>query len=1137
MRARTLVLVSFIFFSLSAFLGVFFSAFTSFAHAAVIVPIGGGPPPPATIDITSDTHWTIAESPHVIEADTVVATGTTLTIDPGVIVKFEPGTGLSVAGVLHANGTEVSPVYFTAISDDIGGDTNNDGTSTLPSSGSWARIFFGPGAEGSFSYSTVRYAGEWESGLTMLAGVYNDGATLSLDHVNITDDTDDGLVQTNNGTTTASNIKVSGNLTYGVYADSGAMTIDDSTITNNGMGIEAVNALSTPTVSVARTKIFNNTSGIISFGASLSVTNSSIHDNTVSGLRNSKSGLIDAESNWWGDASGPTTPQNQGGTGDAIHYGIVGTGDGSDPTDAVSFRPWLTSDPFAPPPIPKYDNVLFLPGIEGSRLYEGAGCGGTAVEKLWEPDSLGWDSKLQELGLDASGNSVCSDIYTKPGDIVDSVYQSFENEMNGLVASGTIAAWEPVAYDWRLSLPDLLTKGAERGGKIYYGEATSTPYIEQELRRLAASSKTGKVTIIAHSNGGLVAKALLNKLGADAANLVDKVILVAVPQSGAPAAVGSLLVGYDSGIQRFGVPIVDNVTARTFTQNAPMTYHLLPSEDYLESTAPDTAHRVVSFEGSAYAKEIAAYGTSIANRASLDDFLLAKEGGRTQAADADLWSAKIANTTLVDYANSQHATLDYWTPPAGVSVDEVAGWGIDTVAGIDFYTASWLDMLLATPRRAYRPVFTEDGDGTVTIPSALQMNGADVKRYWVDLAKVNNIPGTQIEYKHPNILELPSLQDLIKNLLENSTSTLPSYIQDIRPAPLDSTKKLTYFLHSPLTLQIADASGDVTGIGADGTVSENIPGSSYGEFGEVKYVTVPEGNTYQLTMHGLASGTFSLDMQERTGDAITASSTIAGVPTTASTTVTMAVSADVSIQSPMTIDENGDGMIDTTITPRLGQTVVFDDVPPELQVTFSTTTRAIVWSATDNSGYAVITSTTSPIRSTLEGNPKRNDRNVDEDEKGSRDIAERDEEHRDPLVTTVTARDAAGNTTALTYAQTPTPASQSARDAIILRSIAYNGATTTLAGAGVSYSAVFNKHKNGLEAFVANLHTASSTVMATYERRKNETIIMTYPVPRPNRGRSDSLNHYNDMIPKRQVLPGLVVPYMETEKGSLLIIY
>jgi pimeloyl-ACP methyl ester carboxylesterase len=49
-------------------------------------------------------------------------------------------------------------------------------------------------------------------------------------------------------------------------------------------------------------------------------------------------------------------------------------------------------------------------------------------------------------------------------------------------------------------------------GKIYYrgtNAATSTPYIIQELRRLAATSKTGKVTIIAHSNGGLLAKALL----------------------------------------------------------------------------------------------------------------------------------------------------------------------------------------------------------------------------------------------------------------------------------------------------------------------------------------------------------------------------------------------------------------------------------------------------------------------------------------------------------------------------------------------------------------------------------------------------------------------------------------------------
>ena len=105
------------------------------------------------------------------------------------------------------------------------------------------------------------------------------------------------------------------------------------------------------------------------------------------------------------------------------------------------------------------------------------------------------------------------------------------------------------------SLDDLLTKGIELNSRIYYATttATSTPYIEQTLRGLAATSKTGKVSIVAHSNGGLVTKALLNKLGSEAASLVDK-IHSGRATSGAPEALGVALVGHNAGIYKFGFP-------------------------------------------------------------------------------------------------------------------------------------------------------------------------------------------------------------------------------------------------------------------------------------------------------------------------------------------------------------------------------------------------------------------------------------------------------------------------------------------------------------------------------------------------------------------------------------------------------
>lgn len=628
--------------------------------------------------------------------------------------------------------------------------------------------------------------------------------------------------------------------------------------------------------------------------------------------------------------------------------------------------PWATKDGWKNPPPPPPSNVLFLPGIEGSRLYEGTSCGNDAEEKLWDPldDSVirmlrgAGDAKVKRLTLDGTGRSICSDIYAKEGDVMDSVhgsniYQSFIEEMNGLKQNGTITDWEPVAYDWRLSLDDLLSNGAERDGKIYYEEASSTPYIEQSLRSLSATSRSGKVTIVAHSNGGLIAKALLNKLGdTEAAKLVDRVIMVGVPQSGAPADIGAMLVGYDAGIYTYGFPIVSNAAARALVQNSPMGYHLLPSTTYLESVASDVAHPVIHFSGSAYATEINAYGSSITDGATLDDFLLAKEGGRIKPKAGDVNSAEILNPALINYANSMHATLDAWAPPSGIELDQVTGWGVDTVAGVDFYTASTSVLSFLGSKSRYRPTFIEDGDGTVPVPSALMTaSSTNVKRYWIDLNLYYKT--TQIKRKHGDIFEIPSLEDFIKNIIQNGTSTVPAYISASQPPSIVANKKLAFFLHaapahntatttdpvkSPVKVRMRakQPSGRISGLQEDDSTIEDIPNSTYGEFGDTQYLILPGDSPYELSISGQESewtsggsggATFTLDIQESTDEVVTSSTSIADVPVTASTTAVLSIPEEgMGTSTPLVVDENGDGEDDITITPVVGETVNYE--PP-----------------------------------------------------------------------------------------------------------------------------------------------------------------------------------------------------------------
>jgi hypothetical protein len=190
----------------------------------------------------------------------------------------------------------------------------------------------------------------------------------------------------------------------------------------------------------------------------------------------------------------------------------------------------------------------------------------------------------------------------------------------------------------------------------------------------------------------------------------------------------------------------------------------------------------------------------------------------------------------------------------------------------------------------------------------------NVKRFWLDLNKGKKNHGT--------IFALAGLQSFIKEIINN---LVPAEELLSNTAPIsDSDRKLIFILHSPLSLELTDGAGDFTGLNNDESVSEEIPGSQYGEFGEVKFVIAPEGPDYSLTMHGQAAGTFSLDVQEMDGDTVTQTDTVANVPTTAETVATLAISE--STTSSLIVDEDGDGTADITLPFIADETVSYE--PP-----------------------------------------------------------------------------------------------------------------------------------------------------------------------------------------------------------------
>ncbi len=112
-------------------------------------------------NIVGTDTWTLAGSPYWVRDDVTVQAGATLTIEAGVVVKFDPNVDVFVnsTGSLQVLGNAPVPqnVRFTSILDDsLNGDTG--GVTGTPGANNWPGIDFRDGSTGQISNASIRYA-------------------------------------------------------------------------------------------------------------------------------------------------------------------------------------------------------------------------------------------------------------------------------------------------------------------------------------------------------------------------------------------------------------------------------------------------------------------------------------------------------------------------------------------------------------------------------------------------------------------------------------------------------------------------------------------------------------------------------------------------------------------------------------------------------------------------------------------------------------------------------------------------------------------------------------------------------------------------------------------------------------------
>ncbi len=674
---------------------------------------------------------------------------------------------------------------------------------------------------------------------------------------------------------------------------------------------------------------------------SLDISGSVIADNSRYSIDDLSTSTAHASVDWWGSPDGPIT------SGANKVKGLV------------EYAPWLLTEPPFDPDSGKVccSSILFLPGIEGTAIYRPEsllfGMGAT-TNTLWPPNR---NDDARKLFLNSTGSSTDRSIYS--GDPIGSVffglyhvYGGFMGFLDGLVKKGTVNEWKSFGYDWRKPIAEVVA-GPEN-------KATTTDYLIKDVLDMASRSKTGKVTIVAHSNGGLVAKYLVKALfDMGKSELIDSVISVAVPYVGTPQAIASILHG-DAQSIAYGL-ILNQSVARQLGENMASAYSLLPSAAYFSKVfTPTIAFASTNITG----LDDGSYPLNINSASQQSAFIIDSSRVRVNP-DPSLTSLPIiGNKMLTTAADALHAIIDPFSWPDAIARFAIIGWNADTVKTVSYGNETdckeTQSFTICSPTPEYQATTTTMGDGTVVAQSAAYEAGKAVS---VDLKEISNDEHSDIV--HANIMESSTTQNLIENMIRNNQQAAvsfalppgtawgePDYSKD------GSQNELVVSTHSPVELNVYDSKGNHTGtIAPPPDVEEGlytffetkIPGSTYkqrqnNDNDTDSYIKLPDdGGKYSIVVKGTGVGTFDLDIDRQSSGAVIGHAEYDSIPvnplTVASTTIqlvpaqSLPVNATSSINSiiasstqPLLVDMNGDGSVDIRATSTQKNTGVFDSI-------------------------------------------------------------------------------------------------------------------------------------------------------------------------------------------------------------------
>lgn len=471
--------------------------------------------------ITTDTIWRLANSPYIVTGNVLVMGGVTLTVEQGIVVKFEDKKALQISGKLVARGTDANMITFTS-------------RKSVPAPGDWAYIFFSDSSEDAafdidgnyidgsiLEHCIVEYAGG--ETIDYNGAVRMDNAHPFINHCIVRNNSASGIIAYNlTGLIKITNNAITDNADSGIGICGGTAIISDNRIQNNhaevggSYGGGGIFTYSNTSI------IFNNIisgnralgyaaggggGGIHIVDGDATITNNIIKDNTLTNTTEGEGGGIMLNYSSTATISNNIIIYNTAGSGGGIHDGGIyggtlisnniisdntaSTGGGIYGAAAISLNSILdnsaqiasavfgcsdefkyntltgnvATDTFAPCTI--YLNSY--PAFNYNNIFANA-----AVYELWNNNPAG------SIFLNAGNNWWGTDIESE---IQDKIYDWFDDATKGVVNyfpfETSIRTDAPVSPPTGLTISKTATdimvnwdsnpEGDVRGYKVYWG--------------------------------------------------------------------------------------------------------------------------------------------------------------------------------------------------------------------------------------------------------------------------------------------------------------------------------------------------------------------------------------------------------------------------------------------------------------------------------------------------------------------------------------------------------------------------------------------------------------------------------------------------------------------------------------------